>query len=87
MNYRDYIIEPSPFLPGKFEYHKGEGDKVRTADSIQEAKQEIDILIFESTVWEVKVPHASPVKFTDLVDALLFCRNFNGILSKEFNAP
>lgn len=86
MNYRGYFIEPSSWLPGKYEFHKGEGDKVNTADSESEAKRLIDQIIFESTVWEVKIPHAHPLKCTWLTEALELCNKHNGVLRPNFNA-
>jgi hypothetical protein len=45
IEYRSYIIQPSEWLPVKYEYHRGDGDRVRTADSVEEAKGLIDDMI------------------------------------------
>lgn len=88
MDYRSYIIEPSSWLPGKYEFHKGEGDKCKTADSESEAKKLIDELILESAEWPVKVlPHTEPMVFWELHDALPFIHKTNAVPLFEFNAP
>lgn len=88
ITYRGYTIEPSSWPGFNFDYYPTDydGQPVRTARSIKEAKEEIDIKIFENTVWKVKVPHCEPVKFNWLSEAVDFCNKCNGILIDEFNA-
>lgn len=89
ITYRDYIIEPSSWPGFNYDYYPADydGQPVHTAKSIEEAKREIDIKIFESQVWKVKVvPHTEPVRFDWLSDAMKFIDKSNGIPLFSFNA-
>jgi hypothetical protein len=85
IEYRGFKIQPSEWFPGKFDFFM-DGGKCTVADSIEEAKREIDDA-WMGGFWEVKVPHASSVIFEDLSEAMIFLNKVSGSYPLfEFNA-
>ena len=72
MEYRGYTIENMPVWGLSF-YPTGGIDlgNVRTAKTVQDAKQQIDDIVFENTYYDVKT-NTGVLQFTWLVEALGF---------------
>jgi hypothetical protein len=76
IEYRGFIIKPSEWFRGKFDFFM-DGGKCTPADSVQEAKREIDGL-YLGLPWPVKVPFAEPVELKYLSEAMIFLNKVNG---------
>jgi hypothetical protein len=99
VEYRGYTIENS-LCPYAYALHfykteagidcefDGESwsSNVISASSVQDAKEQIDDLIFESAEWNVKVPQAQPIKFQWLKDAIEYAVKLNAVEFNYFNA-
>ena len=100
MEYRGYTISTTehlykavymfyPIEEGIDCEYKGDTwrSNVGYANSIKEAKSEIDDIIFEKTEWSVKpVAHASGQVFTWLEDAITYAVKINAVEFNYFNA-
>jgi hypothetical protein len=85
--YRDFTIQPSEGLRGKIEYFQ-EGEVTRFADSVTEAKREIDEEIRSQAYWSIKSPSGAVYGYSDLKDALLILkRHKQAVPLFTFNAP
>jgi hypothetical protein len=85
MNYRSYTIQPSEGLPGKTEYFL-DGGVTMIAESVKEAKREIDDRIFVETNYPVLLGGHREV-YVWLTDALHMINYFNATPLFTFNAP
>ena len=72
MEYRSYTIYPSSWLPGKFEYRRLDynGEVCTTADSIQEAKEEIDYELYMKACYPVQCLSGTIIEFCSLETAM-----------------
>jgi hypothetical protein len=85
IEYRGFNIQPSEWFPGKFDFFM-DGGKCTVADSIEEAKREIDET-YMYLRWAVKIPFADPVYFKYLSEAMIFLNKVSGSYPLfEFNA-
>jgi len=84
MIYRGYTIHQSEWFPGNYGYFH-EGEKMRTASSISEAKQLIDQEIFEKTLYTVLL---DGVRFTFffLTEALDFIKEKGAVPMFQFDS-
>jgi hypothetical protein len=92
MEYRDYIIQPHSYFGGHFEFVHKEYDgpedrRIGHGSTVQDCKQQIDDIIFESNEWTVKHSEVlQPVTFTWLSDAIKFAGSY-ALEFDYFNAP
>jgi hypothetical protein len=82
MTYRDFTIEPS-YYTETYDYWQDE-KPVRTARTIEEAKQEIDDYYFERMHYRV-YNQTSITKFFFLCDAVGFIKKFGGVIQPYLN--
>lgn len=85
MKYRDYIIYKSVYKGYEFHRVDYDGEKVRTALTIQDAKREIDELILGKIRWEVEM-NERVYKWDYLSDAVKFASMFQGVLVNEIQS-
>ena len=81
MEYRGYIINNCEY--GGYEFSMQDGDSLRFASSIQDAKREIDEIILSSIEYKVEFRGVT-YDFTWLSDAVKFAAQTNGILRDQF---
>jgi hypothetical protein len=82
MEYRGFIIRETGYSKFPVSFSRQDGDVAHTASSIQDAKREIDMMIFEHTIYEVEFCGLTHF-FQWLTDAVSFANRTNGKLRKS----
>jgi hypothetical protein len=85
INYRGYTIQPSEGIPGKTEYFQ-EGEVTRFADSVTEAKREIDEEILGQG-WFTRSKDGIQYFHAWLDSAMMYANIYGHNPEFTFNAP